>query len=441
MISRSLLVGAVLMLAVLASGCLGSPAPAPSQNNTSSVDNVARIAASQAELDGLNKDLLDSQARVVGDEGTKDWDGMKKEFGTMYSLMTKIQSKTGEICQLQGKDCAPRLGPLEPTIACLNRTQALFEGMGDFYSGSLDLQDCAKRCPDQSETCLTRCNAVLRDLKLVCTQLRTKTPDVRQACTGPDSTSMAQGIDTVEQACRDVASRVYLRSDAQNVTEEPPLVILPSNGSESGPTVPAISGDAALDPNKGVFTTKSCSISVTPDVLLVEHETKILFRAYAGGGERITYSCGEGEPLSNGNGGLIDTFHLCRYQTEGPTLVWVALDGYVCASAPLDVDPRSRVSNPPSCRVVSNTQNSVTNQTTKIFSASVRFRYQPPSANLSWNCAGETFSKRLGDLLSGVSLSDTAMVSCRFRDYTDQDTPGRIYIDGVDCGSMASDNG
>ena len=432
----------LIAVALLSFGCMGIGAPAaPVQNTTSSVDLQARQAAVQVEINDLNKEMQADQDQILLDEGSKDWSKLRDDVATLSSLTYQIENKTQQLCDLKSSDCTSNLIPIQRSASCANRSSALFEGLGGFASTLVDFNACPARCADGSETCLNRCNAILRDLKSVCTQLRAKMPDARQACTGANLPFLNQSMDDLDQVCRDVAGLIYLRNDIQNITPGSPANITPSNLTNPETIGPLTLGTVVLDPKKGAYISKYCTISAQPDVIMVGSETKILMKAYASGGERVTFSCGEGDPRSNGNGGLIDTFRICRYDVQGPTTVFIALDGYVCASAPLDVDPPVEVSYTPSCRVSANTQEDTKNGTTEIYAAAIRFRHQPASANLSFNCAGETFSKRLGDLKAGALLDDTALVSCLFKDHSITDTPGRVYIDGKDCGSMLAGDG
>ncbi len=234
------------------------------------------------------------------------------------------------------------------------------------------------------------------------------------------------------------------------INQTPPII---TNGSVSPPPsppaviiTPNTTGSAVRDSTNGSFSTRSCSVSATPSIIKAGSESEIRFIGNAPNGEDITYTCGD-EVRSNGNGGHFDSTRICLYPDAGPQTVWVALDGYVCASTPLEVDPVVEVFAKPSCLISANSQGEERNGTTTTYSAKLMFYNQEPSANLSWNCGKSNFTRSIGDAYGYADstnssgspdslLSGALYVTCRFDTWPPQGEPGSIFIDDVECGSM-----
>ena len=208
--------------------------------------------------------------------------------------------------------------------------------------------------------------------------------------------------------------------------------------------IPTVSGDAVIDPTNGTFTTHSCyGVEAQPAVIQAGKESVMHFRGYAAHGEAITYTCGD-EVRSNGNGGLIDFTRICFYPNAGHYAVWLALDGFVCASVPLQVEPADAVSPSPTCAIAANSQDEERNGTTTTYSAKVMLYNQPSGASVDWDCGPTHFNRTIGSAFDpagsgapGSLVSGALLVTCRF-DTWPPPAPGSVSIGGADCGPMAS---
>ena len=215
-----------------------------------------------------------------------------------------------------------------------------------------------------------------------------------------------------------------------------------NNSSITPPAViitPTVSGNAVIDRTNGTFTTKSCyGIEATPSIIAAGKESTLHFRGYAANSEAITYTCA-GEVRSNGNGGLIDFTRICKYPDAGHYTIWIALDGYVCASTPLEVEPVNAVSVQPFCVVAANSQNEVLNGTETTYSAKVLLYNQLPRASIDWDCGQTHFNRTVGSVFGVTSsrVSGSLLVTCGF-DTWPPPSPGSVSIDGADCGSMSA---
>ncbi len=230
------------------------------------------------------------------------------------------------------------------------------------------------------------------------------------------------------------------------VPPAPPAPPEPANTTITPSAViitPAITGNAIIDPTNGNFKTRSCSVEAKPQIITAGRESALTFRGYAASGEAITYSCGD-EVRSNGNGGLIDFTRICAYPNAGHYAVWLALDGFVCASVPLEVEAADAVSAQPSCTIAANSQNEERNGTTTTYSAKVMLYNQPSRASVDWDCGSSHFNRTVGSVLNpsgsaagGSPISGALLVTCRF-DTWPPPLPGSVSIDGADCGPMLS---
>lgn len=232
---------------------------------------------------------------------------------------------------------------------------------------------------------------------------------------------------------------------SDNGSAVPPQPPEPDNSSITPPAaiiIPSITGNAVIDPTNGAFTTRSCySVRADPAVIKAGKESALHFKGYAANSEAITYTCGD-EVRSNGNGGLIDFTRICRYSNAGHYTVWIALDGYVCASTPLEVEPVYAVSAQPSCIVAANSQNEDRNGTTTTYSAKVMVYNQQPRASVDWDCGSKHFNRTVGSVFNSTSplISGALLVSCHF-DTWPPPLPGSVSIGGTDCGSMVAGTG
>lgn len=232
---------------------------------------------------------------------------------------------------------------------------------------------------------------------------------------------------------------------SDNGSAVPPQPPEPDNSTVTPPAAiitPAITGDAVIDPTNGTFTTHSCyGIEAKPAIIKAGRESALRFRGYAANSEAITYTCGQ-EVRSNGNGGLIDFTRICRYSNAGHQTVWIALDGFVCASVPLEVEPAETVSAPSSCIIAANSQNEGRNGTTTTYSAKVMLYNQQPLSSVEWDCGERHFNRSVGSAFNSTSqsISGALLVTCRF-DTWPPPPPGSVSIGGADCGPMAAGTG
>ena len=233
---------------------------------------------------------------------------------------------------------------------------------------------------------------------------------------------------------------------SDNGTSLPPVH---DNSSVTPPVIiitPSVSGDAVIDSSNGTFTTHSCyGIEAKPAIIPAGTESVLRFRGYAANSEVITYTCGS-EVRSNGNGGLLDFTRICSYPNAGHYTVWLALDGFVCASTPLEVGPAGAVSAEPSCTIAANSQNEERNGTTTTYSAKVMLYNQQRGASVDWDCGQTHFSRSLASVFNSAGSSSSAgsagslvtgalLVTCRF-DTWPPPSPGSISIGGAVCGPM-----
>jgi hypothetical protein len=289
------------------------------------------------------------------------------------------------------------------------------------------LQDCRQSCGNgnMAAACLFGCNPALRTLQDSCPALQDSISGVSQAC-GPS-----------------LDESLYTDLQLQNINCESLAIQqpypAPVNTSGSG-SAPSVTGSAAADPTGGEYRSKFCSIQASPSVLLAGKETLINIYAYAGSGERITFTCGDGEPRSAGTGGLLGpTSRVCAYKEVGPTSVWVALDGYVCASAPLDVESANVAFHPSSCRIAANSRNMAREGTTTTYWAVVLVRHQTPNALVRWGCGSQSFNAPLSMFWNSSDINGALNISCVFNEWSPSNAPGRASVGGQDCGALSAE--
>lgn len=204
------------------------------------------------------------------------------------------------------------------------------------------------------------------------------------------------------------------------------------NSSESD-----VSGTARPDPIGGRMRTKTCSIELLPDRIYAGQEATVRLYAYSANNERISYLCGD-EERTQGYGGLFQDERICHFDTPGQVNVWLALDGVICATAPLQVLPAdgSPSAEPPSCTVLEGTRFVGMKEGLRTYEARVQFSNFPANANLSWDCQGRKFTRTLSSVTGQPPLSGALVVSCQ---YTFDPGPMRslpVTIDNDYCGSL-----
>ncbi|VVB56583.1 Uncharacterised protein [uncultured archaeon] len=429
----------VLSLAfLLLLGCAGSPppaAPAPSAANASASNASspgARLIQLQASIQDQRAQMADVQARLSRATGIDDRPAIHVQMQALGILSENLSSSLEESCELSGHDCGSDLRPVRQLSSCAG-TYARYEGADQLYRGaSQALSDCRASCAhnDTPATCLVSCNPSLKSLQDACRGLQPLLSSVRSVCSQTLSDSFYSTLSDANSACEQAAAAEPYAAPAPAANDTP--------APKPADLGPLVSGRAEVDSDNGAFSTRFCRIHVTPSVIQQGQETMIDIYAYAGSGEDITYTCGDlTDPRSAGYGGLLGpTSRLCPYYDAGPTTVWVALNGYVCASAPLDVDSTQVTSVSPSCRIAANTQSMNRSGTTTTYSAAVRVRHAPSSATVRWGCDSETFNATLGQFWSGDDISGVVRVSCTFNQWSPSNAPGRVSLGNLDCGPM-----
>lgn len=226
-----------------------------------------------------------------------------------------------------------------------------------------------------------------------------------------------------------------------NPSPGPDPAASPSSSSDpaapSAPAPPAFEGWVRSDPSNGTVRGPLCSIRVEPLQPRSGDEVAVSIYANAGQGEGVTYLCGE-EPRVQGSGGIFRDQRFCRFDTVGLREVWLALDGDVCASAPLEVLRRSAVvDTAPSCAVLNLTRSDSIEGRDRIHSARVRVRNLAPSASVRVECGDGLVETALGEAAPGLSTGYLS-VGCRHLERTAPlRAPARVWVDGMDCGAYA----
>ncbi len=438
----------LLALALSAFLLLGCASPAPNGGNTTGPSGVnasgvnatndtgAQLIALQAQIEDLRAQMQDAEARLSRATSLEDAPNIHVQMQALKIISANLSSLLSASCNLQAQDCSADLAPLRQLSSCAD-TYAKYEEADQLYLGAdQSMRDCRISCShnDAPSACLIACNPNLQSLQDACVALQPLLSSVKNACVQTLSDSFYSNLASTDAACESTARLLPYLPPAQPVNNTP-IPPAPDMG-------PKISGEAVIDPLNGSFKTNFCRIEAKPSIIQAGKETLIEIYAYAGSGEDITYTCGDlNAPRSAGYGGLLGpTSRICSYYSAGPTTVWVALNGYVCASAPLDVDSTEVVSNKPACQIAANTQTMNRSGTSATYSAAVRLRHQSAKTGVRWGCDAETFNATLGQYWGGDDINGVLRVSCTFNDWTPSNAPGRVMVGGQDCGSLSTEN-
>ncbi len=432
-----ILPAALLLAAILLSGCAVTPLPgasnASSNASSSSISNPApgtpqaEAQALKTEVEGLQASQRSLQNRLNDELRRTNYTGAQESMQAMADLSALLAPKLDELCRRQDRKCDQELFAVRRWAPCASNF-SIYAGLRQAYlDAHATLQDCRQSCGSgaAAAACLYGCNPALRALQDSCPPLQESIAYVSQAC-GPS-----------------LDESLYTDLQLQNINCESLAIQqpypAPVNASGRG-EAPSVAGSAAIDLSGGAYSTKSCSIQVSPSVLLAGKDTLVTIYAYAGSGERITYSCGDGEPRSAGSGGLLGpTSRVCTYNDVGPTSVWVALDGYVCASTPLDVESPNVAFHPSSCRIAANSRSMGREGTTTTYWASLLVRHQAQNALVRWGCGSQSFNVPLSMFWNGSDISGALNLSCTFNEWSPSNAPGRASVGGQDCGTLSAE--
>lgn len=430
-----------LILSAILMGCASSP-PSSSNNaqnasaNNSSAPNLGpqtpaiadekalreEVASMQAEQQALQAKLNSALAR--GDYLQAD-----EAMQALANFTSLLEPKLDELCRRQNRECGAELFKLKRWVPCSSNFSNYVLLRQDYLNKKELLEGCQRSCSgrDDAASCLFECNPALHSLQKACIPLRSSISQISQVCGQSLDDSFYTDLQLQSIDCQSIA----LRKDYPS----------PNSAQAANETSkPAISGFAAIDPNNGAYKSKNCFINASPSVIFENQEVKINIRAYAPSGEEITYTCGDGEPRRSGYGGLMDITRLCRYDIAGPKTVWVAMDGYVCASVPLDVEPRSTIFYAPSCRIAANSRSKKYDGTSATYWAVVLLRHQPQNATLRWSCGQETFNVSLGQFWNESDINGALNVSCIFNEWSPFNIAGHAIVDGKDCGAISDES-
>lgn len=200
------------------------------------------------------------------------------------------------------------------------------------------------------------------------------------------------------------------------------------------------SGSALIDKSGDVYRTRLCSVTVAPSQLYAGQEAFVHLYAFSNT-ERITYSCGDDGERYQGTSGLFDDSRICRFSTPGSTQVWVALDGRICASAPIEVLQYGfNDAAPASCVVLDNTQTHTNSNGLRAYQAKVQFKNYPANTALTWDCRWRKFSKPLSAFTNTSSVSGTLTVNCQYTFDPGPISSLPVYAGAEYCGDLLAAN-
>ncbi|MDE1798463.1 MAG: hypothetical protein KGH63_03590 [Candidatus Micrarchaeota archaeon] len=217
-----------------------------------------------------------------------------------------------------------------------------------------------------------------------------------------------------------------------------PAPIAPAVPAETGqapPAVPANStGIVAWPPPP-----TGCSVLLNQSVSRVGDIVTVRAHAYANPGQEATYLCGS-KTITMGTGGLFDELRDCTFSQAGNVSVWVALGSQTCASAALQVLPRTGTTGlSGSCQIVASSRQFNATAGTWTYSAQVRYANYSPNSTLYWNCEYHSASQNLGALspdAAAGATSGTARLNCEY-DFNPRLVDALpVYIDNDYCGDI-----
>lgn len=195
-----------------------------------------------------------------------------------------------------------------------------------------------------------------------------------------------------------------------------------------------ITGSASIDLSGGKTRSRQCAITMNKYQVPSGKEVELNVYAYSPSNERVSYICGD-EVVTAGFGGLMDFIHICQFDEPGLADVWVALDGQICASAPLFVYTEVSQSNR-FCKVLAGTGGVSENGISKTYWTSVYLRNYMGGDNISWSCSGEEFSYNLGELLQGNVVSGVLNITCDYALGPEKDVAIEVYAINDYCGKF-----
>ena len=231
---------------------------------------------------------------------------------------------------------------------------------------------------------------------------------------------------------------------AENQTSTPPsenkttVPSPPPNTQTDFPedVVQKIEGSAILDSNKGRFSTKRCNIELSRSQIESGDTVSVKIYAYSPSNERVSFLCGESEKLQ-GYGGLFQDEILCDFETVGVTNVWLSLDNYICATAPLRViDRDSRLDK--FCSVVDYTNSDESTGVSRRFEASIYLTNYDADDVITWACGDENFEARIGELILAQEKTGYVRLSCDFPVDPGYIRSIPVYIGDDYCGDIIS---
>ena len=209
------------------------------------------------------------------------------------------------------------------------------------------------------------------------------------------SNTTLQGIEN------STAQNSSLQNDTGASAQNPPLQ----------PPAFKITGSASLDSDMGRVSTNRCKISAKSSAIKQGDSTGVAIYAYSPN-EEVTFLCGDEERVQ-GKNGLFQDERICYFNTLGLQSIWLALDGEICATAPVRVY-NSLTHYDEVCRVLDETAASKSSGLSKQYLASVYIANYNRNSTISWSCGGEKFERRLYTLLYGDTANGILRLSCNF---------------------------
>ncbi len=206
----------------------------------------------------------------------------------------------------------------------------------------------------------------------------------------------------------------------------------PDSNSDSS-SIQKIYATAIIDPLNGRYETKRCRIKLDKTAITNLQTVWVNIYSYSPSNEQTTFLCGDYEKIQ-GFGSLIQDEVACVYGGNGITNVWLALDGYVCASAPLWIYEEKLLDSPSICQTINYTQTQETINGSNVISSCVFVSGYNKSSILSLSCADQTFEFVLSDIMHE---QDSAFIklSCITGESLNVKEPF-IYINEKYCGSL-----
>jgi hypothetical protein len=201
------------------------------------------------------------------------------------------------------------------------------------------------------------------------------------------------------------------------------------------PQAPAqIYAGASLDPLAGRYQTKRCRIN--PDSSQIEsgETVKLSIYAYSPSNEQLSFLCGDSEKIQ-GAGGLFQDAALCDFYGEGIIDVWMAFDGYVCASAPIWIyTPATRYNR--FCSIASNSGTDISSGLSRRFEAAVFISNYKDGDTIRWKCGEREFSSLIGEIILAEEKTGFVRLFCDFETDPGYVESLPVYAGEDYCGDM-----